>query len=91
MNKMNIVGKRGIGKRGQVTLFIIAGIVILFAAFFIGYIQNESFRQKIESELFGVSVVPEQAKGVVDYANNCIESDSFSLIVKLPTSVKCGA
>src|SRR3989344_5526379 len=73
MNKMNIVGKRGIGKRGQVTLFIIAGIVILFAAFFIGYIQNESFRQKIESELFGVSVVPEQAKGVVDYANNCIE------------------
>ena len=63
---MNIA-KKNIGKRGQVTLFIIAGVVILFAAFFVGYLQNESFRQKIESQLFGAAVVPEQAKGVVDY------------------------
>ncbi len=65
--------KNGIGKRGQVTLFIIAGVVILFAAFLVGYLQNESFRQKIESELFGTAVVPEQAKGVVSYVNNCVE------------------
>lgn len=60
-------------KRGQVTLFIIAGALILFAAFLVGYLQNESFRQKIESQLFGAAVVPEQAKGVVGYVNNCIE------------------
>ncbi|MBI2508232.1 hypothetical protein HYV89_04740 [Candidatus Woesearchaeota archaeon] len=65
------------------TLFIIAGIVILFAAFFIGYLQNENFRQRVESQLFGVSVVPEQAKGVVSYINNCIEniaSDGVELL-----------
>src|SRR3989344_908330 len=61
-------------KRGQMTLFIIAGVVILFVAFFIGYLQNESFRQRVESQLFGVSVVPEQAKGVVGYINNCVEN-----------------
>ncbi len=70
---MNIFAKRGIGKRGQVTLFIIAGVVILFAAFLVGYLQNESFRQRVESQLFGAAVVPEQAKGVVSYTNNCIE------------------
>ncbi len=63
-----------LNKRGQMTLFIIAGVVILFAAFFIGYLQNESFRQRVESQLFGVSVVPEQAKGVVSYINNCVEN-----------------
>ena len=61
-------------KRGQMTLFIIAGVVILFAAFFIGYLQNENFRQRVESQLFGASVVPEQAKGVVSYINNCVEN-----------------
>ena len=70
---MNATGKRWIGKKGQVTLFIIAGVVILFAAFIVGYLQNESFRQRVESQLFGAAVVPEQAKGVVSYVNNCME------------------
>jgi len=62
-----------LNKRGQMTLFIIAGVVILFVAFFFGYLQNESLRQRVESELFGAAVVPEQAKGVVSYLDGCVE------------------
>jgi hypothetical protein len=73
---MNLLEKAlpKLGKRGQVTIFIIAGAVILFAAFFVGYLQNDSFRQKVESGLFGSVVVPEQAKGVVSAINNCMEA-----------------
>lgn len=86
-----------LNKKGQVTLFIIAGIAILFVAFFIGYLQNENFRQKIESELFKTEVVPEQAKGVVDYTNNCIDDilkEGINLMsyqagyVKVPDEIK---
>ncbi len=85
-----------LNKRGQMTLFIIAGVVILFAAFFIGYLQNENFRQRVESQLFGVSVVPEQAKGVVSYINNCVEDiavDGIKLLgfqggyIEIPKSI----
>ena len=62
-----------LGKKGQVTMFIIAGVIILFIAFFIGYVQNQTFRQKVESSLFGGLVVPEQAKGVVNYVDGCIQ------------------
>src|SRR3989344_825064 len=61
-------------KRGQATIFIIAGLVILFAAFFIGYLQSENFRNKIESSLFKTSAVPEQAQGIVSYISSCIGS-----------------
>ena len=70
----NLLGKssRKIGKRGQVTIFIIIGIVIVFTAFFVGFLQNENFRQRVESSLFGKFVVPEQAQGVVSYLDECI-------------------
>lgn len=61
-------------KKGQATIFIIAGLVILFVAFFIGYLQSENFRNKIESGLFKSRTVPEQAQGVISYINSCIDS-----------------
>ena len=61
-----------INKKGQVTIFIIIGIIIVFIAFFVGFLQNENFRQKIESSLFEKTVVPEQAQSVVNYLDNCL-------------------
>src|SRR3989344_2731101 len=72
-----------IGKRGQVTIFVMVGIIIVFAAFFVGYLQNENFRQRIESTLFGKFVVPEQAQSVVNYLDDCIydiASDGISIL-----------
>ena len=73
-----------LNKRGQMTLFIIAGIVILFVAFYIGYLQNESLRLRVEKELFKTEVIPEQTKSVVSYINSCIGDildDGLDLIV----------
>src|SRR3989344_8458217 len=86
-----------LNKRGQMTLFIIAGIVILFVAFYIGYLQNESLRLRVEKELFKTEVVPEQAKSVVSYVNTCIGEildDGLDLIayqggyVEIPEEIK---
>ena len=65
-----------LGKRGQVTMFIIAGVIILFVAFFIGYLQNQDLRERVERGLFKGVVVPEQAKAVVTYMNDCLEEIS---------------
>src|SRR3989344_539281 len=64
MNKIN--------KRGQISIFILIGVVIVFAAFFFGYLQNQGLRQRVESNLFGTVVVPDQAQAVVNYLDNCI-------------------
>ena len=61
-----------INKRGQISIFILIGVVIVFAAFFFGYLQNQGLRQRVESNLFGTVVVPDQAQAVVNYLDNCI-------------------
>ena len=60
------------GKRGQVSIFIILGIVILLVAIIGSYLRNEAFREKVQITLFKSTVVPEQAQGLVNYVSNCI-------------------
>jgi hypothetical protein len=60
-------------KRGQVTIFIILGIVIIIVALGVSFIRNDSFKEKVEGIAFRSVVVPEQAQGVVNYINGCVE------------------
>ena len=91
--------KRGtiFGKKGQVTVFIILGLVILILAVSISYLKNESFREKIQGGLFKSSVVPEQAQGITNFVSNCIQdiaTDGIEIIglqggyIDIPVSIK---
>ncbi len=59
-------------KRGQVTIYIIVGIVILAVFSMIFFFRNELVRQDFQSELKSV-VIPEQIKPVKGYIDECIE------------------
>ena len=63
----------GRGKRGQATIFIILGIIVIIIAVASSYLQSESFREKVQSIAFRSVAVPEQAQGVVNYVSSCIE------------------
>jgi hypothetical protein len=60
-------------KRGQTTIFIILGIIIIIVALGVSFIKNEQLIEKIGGEVFESVVVPEQAQGVVNFVNNCIQ------------------
>jgi len=59
-------------KRGQVTIYIIVGIVILAVFSMLFFFRNELVRQDFQSELNNV-VIPEQIKPVKGYIDECIE------------------
>jgi hypothetical protein len=59
-------------KRGQVTIYIIVGIVILAVFGMIFFFRNELVRQDFESEMSNV-VIPAQLKPVKGYIDECIE------------------
>lgn len=67
-------------KRGQVTVFIVLGIVLVALAFLGVYFKDEL------AGLFGVErelVVPEQAKEIYEYVSSCIDTsfkDSISVL-----------
>jgi len=74
------LGKRGqetfgksFNKKGQVTIFIILGIIIIMIAFTLSYLNNENFRENFRGIAFKSIVVPEQAQGVTNYVSGCIE------------------
>jgi hypothetical protein len=59
--------------KGQVTVFIILGVLIVLVATVGTYLRNDSFRDQVQSNLFKTTVVPEQAQGVVNFVSGCIE------------------
>src|SRR3989344_1614055 len=70
-------------KKGQVTVFIILGIIVVILAISISYLQSENFRERVQNIAFRSVVVPEQAQGVVNYVEGCVEniaSDGLKLI-----------
>ena len=61
-------------KRGQVTVFIILGLVIVVFIGILFYIKQDLVKQKIEELSFKGTVVPERVQTVVFYADSCLES-----------------
>jgi len=59
-------------KRGQATIFIILGIIVIIIAMAITYTQSEDFRERVQNIAFRSVAVPEQAQGVVNYVEGCI-------------------
>jgi hypothetical protein len=60
-------------KRGQVTIFIILGLVILSSVGFIYLVKNEYFKSEFEKQRDKV-IVPEQLKPVSMYLDSCVAS-----------------
>lgn len=69
-------------KRGQVTIFIVLGIVILIAFGFLAAIKLNLFKTEFERELVR-SQVPEQLKPVKTYIDNCLSSISETAVYTL--------
>ncbi len=59
-------------KRGQATIFIILGVIVVIIAVSLSYLQNEGFREKVQNIAFRSVVVPEQAQGIVGFVNGCV-------------------
>ena len=60
-------------KKGQVTVFIILGVIIVIVALGVSFVRNENFSQRVRGEVFESVVVPEQAQGVVSFVSNCVQ------------------
>ncbi|MBT4334817.1 hypothetical protein HOD61_03320 [archaeon] len=60
-------------KRGQVTIFIILGIVILSSVGFVYLVKNEYFKSEFEKQR-DKAIVPEQLAPVSMFLDSCIES-----------------
>ena len=64
-------------KRGQITLFIIVGILLLASTAIILSIKQESFKQKIRAEIpETIEKVPFEVQPVKDYVQKCLDSVS---------------
>jgi len=63
-------------KNGQITLFIIIGLIILFSAFFVFYLRDIAIDNTIESRPI-VSDVPEWVKPVNEFVLDCMAKVSI--------------
>jgi hypothetical protein len=71
-------------KKGQVTVFIIVGIVILFLTALILFINNQFLKGGISSEAdVQLATVPEQFKTINAYTEQCLEEVSRNGLVLL--------
>ena len=61
-------------KRGQATVFIILGLVIVVFIGILFYVKQDLVKQKIEELSFKGTVVPERVQTVVFYVDSCLES-----------------
>ncbi len=61
-------------KRGQITLFIIIAIVLLFASALFFYFRNNQTEQKMNTEVSQVIVVPDEIKPIKTFIDNCVET-----------------
>ena len=60
-------------KRGQITLFIILGIVLLSTISIILYIRSTTVRERLTPELIpAISQIPAEARPVRTYTEDCI-------------------
>lgn len=60
-------------KRGQVTIFIVIGIVVLFIAAALFFIVNQSVKEDVEQDLFESGIDVSQIKNqVTSFVENCL-------------------
>ncbi|HLD03031.1 MAG TPA: hypothetical protein VJC07_05020 [Candidatus Nanoarchaeia archaeon] len=60
-------------KKGQVTTFVILGIIIAAALIVTIYMKQDSLREVFSREKAKLSSVPEQAKGVSAFIDSCVD------------------
>jgi hypothetical protein len=70
-------------KKGQISLFIILGIVILIMGGLIVFIKTDYLRTKLGLEREKSIVVPPQLKVVTDHIDNCLETTSIESLYQL--------
>ena len=61
-------------KRGQATIFIILGLVIVIFVIILFYLKQDTIREKIGQLSFRSTVVPERVQTVVFYVDGCLEN-----------------
>lgn len=62
-----------LGKRGQATVFIILGILLVATLGTVAYMQREVIKRKLATITERAVVVPPQAEKVKEYIDDCIE------------------
>lgn len=72
-----VIGKRGgLGKKGQVTVFIIIGIVILLIAGGAYFARDYILKSEFEREQAKAAAIPEKAESVKEYIDGCVREVS---------------
>ena len=61
------------GKRGQVTAFVVLGLVILAALAIVLYTKQDVLRSAFSREKAKLTSVPEQAKSVQAFIDSCVD------------------
>ena len=75
------MSKRGSPKRGQISIMIIIGIIILLSAIIIIYLTDISYQDpKLVEEVYEV---PLRARPVSSYVDNCLSEIATEALVKL--------
>ena len=65
------------GKKAQITAFIIIGIVLLISLFLVIYIRKESQYFKPEQ------IIPAELQPMVGYIEGCVEEKAFEAVIKI--------
>ncbi|MDP2749311.1 MAG: hypothetical protein Q8O89_00585, partial [Nanoarchaeota archaeon] len=73
--------KRLGGKKAQITIFIIIGMMLLFSSAVYFYIQNQTLEIKVPDVV--IEKVPSEFQPVSDYVTACIKSTAEAALVKV--------
>ncbi len=70
-------------KKAQITIFIIIGIILLFSAAIVVYIQSSVEERKLEIKEPEIEDVPNYAQPVSNFIEQCIEQTAIDAFVEL--------
>jgi len=72
-----------LSKKGQITIFIIIGILIVFGFAFFFYIRGLEVEEKFEAARPVIETVPSELNPIVLYTEDCLKTVATNGLVKL--------
>ncbi|MBN2567288.1 hypothetical protein JXB02_04350 [Candidatus Woesearchaeota archaeon] len=71
------------GTKGQVTVFIIIGIILLFSTALIFYIRSRITEETLASEIIVTEKIPIQLQPIKEYVEDCVEIEAKEALKRL--------
>ncbi len=75
--------KRGLGKRGQITIFIIIGILLLMASATYIYVKTRVLEEELPIEITRIEKIPLELEPIRTYVEKCLVDTATDAVIEL--------